>query len=104
MVMWRLLVTAVLLYITFDFADLMMPGVMNFEPDQSADAMYAPNVRGDAPLAIVPAIPPRGIALVLDEGSSLGRPVRPVARHSVRRIAGRRTFVSESRPASLEDH
>jgi hypothetical protein len=102
--MWRFLVGAVLLYIMFDFADLMMPGAVNFDPDQSVDGVYGQNLRADGTLTPLPHIPRLRVALNVEQASGGVRPVRALARLSTRRLRPPRAFLSESRPSSSDDH
>ena len=102
--MWRLLVALILLYIAFDFADLMMPGAMNFDPDQSVDVASAQNVRGEVPLSVLPAVPRVGVALVVDAKTPVRRLVAAVIPLGTRHLGGPRAFPSESRSSSPEDH
>jgi hypothetical protein len=102
--MWRLLVSAILLYVTLDFADPMIPGALNFDADQSVDGVYAKDVREHAPSVAVSARPDVGVVADGDRRPVSARAVTPSVHHSVARITGPRTLVSESRSSSPDDH
>ena len=47
--MWRAFAIALLMYITLDFSDPNLPGALNFDLDQSVDAVHT-QLRGHLPV------------------------------------------------------
>jgi hypothetical protein len=54
--MWRVFAFAVLVYLALDFADPNLPGVLNFDVDQSVDAVST-QMRGHIPAPKPPMVP-----------------------------------------------
>jgi hypothetical protein len=102
--LWRVFVSAILVYLTLDFADPMMPGALNFDADQSVEVVYVKDVQVPAPDVAVSLLPHLDYTTMTEKLALAGRVVKPVTRVETVRIRGPRALVSESASSSPEDH
>jgi len=97
-VMCRRLVFLLLLYISLDFSDPNLPGALNFDLNQSVDAVHT-QLRGQLPVAkisILPASP--GLDVMPMAATPLETTtIRPV-------VVALRTPASSARPRALLSH
>jgi len=97
-VMCRRLVFMLLVYITLDFSDPNLPGALNFDLNQSVDAVHT-QLRGQLPVAktsILPASPGPDV-LPMAATPLEATTIRPI-------IVAPRTPVSYVRPRALLSH
>jgi len=99
--MGRRLVWLLLIYVTLDFANPLMPGAVNFDVDDSVDGVHAERVRPDRyESAVVPA-PPLFVPVTLDTEQVRLAP-EPRAREGALRLV-RRDLRRPPDPASDSD-
>jgi hypothetical protein len=105
--MWRRLVFLLLVCISLDFSDPNLPGALNFDLDQSVDAVHT-QLRGQLPVAktsIQPVVPSADDVrlLALAEPAAV-RPVTPSIRRAPSYVRPR-ALLADSRPrSSAEPH
>jgi hypothetical protein len=76
--MWRLCVSALLLYITLDLADPQVPGALNFDPDECVEAVDVQKTRPPRLPAAVVAVAAAGPPATF-EGPPVPISVKPSA-------------------------
>ncbi len=98
----RLFVALILVYVTFDFADVLMPGVVTFDGDDVLATAPSPEHRPLSSSTGAPPTSPLGVATVVPERLSrvIVRPQAPVrslvrTRHQTYQPPGRSSRSSE---------
>jgi hypothetical protein len=103
--MRRLLVLALLVYLALDFGDPSMPGALNFDPDQSVEAVST-QPREGAPVSIIAALSSPVLVTtttqVLRQDTPKNR-VAPADRRKLTRLQRPRALLSQT-PTSPEAH
>jgi hypothetical protein len=101
--MWRAFTFVVMVYLTLDFADPNLPGALNFDPDQSVDAVST-HVRSQFP-APKPVMLPEHLASPVETPLQVfaSIPTPPVT-HAVRVDLRPRGLLVSVAPASPDDH
>jgi hypothetical protein len=98
----RVLIVALLVYVTLDLSIPAMPGAFGFDPDDSVESVYQTRARAAAEVAIPPA---SGAAVfVLSEvPPDTGRRPAPVGPARERSRSSRRSSASDEPPPPSED-
>jgi hypothetical protein len=98
----RVLIVALLVYVTLDLSIPAMPGAFGFDPDDSVESVYQTRARAAAEAAIPPA---SGAAVfVLSEvPPNTGRRPAPVGPARERSRSSRRSSASDEPPPPSED-
>ncbi len=97
-------VLLILLYVTLDFANPMMPGAVMFNPDDTIEGVYVERVRPQSPAVAVALVPILGHGDLLPIIRAVARGLRenPEAPNRWRVQIGRAHSFSPD-PASLTD-
>jgi len=87
----RVLILALLVYVTLDLSIPAMPGAFGFDPDDSVESVYQTRARAAAEAAIPPA------------SGAAGRRPAPVGPARERSRSSRRSSASDEPPPPSED-
>jgi len=104
--MRRWFVCALLVYVSLDFSDPNLPGALNFDLDQSVDAVHT-QLRGQLPVAktsILPASPILEGARLFAPGEVVNVRLPVILRRAAPCVRPRALVRHARRPASTEPH
>lgn len=105
--MWRVVVFALLVYISLDFSDPNLPGALNFDLDQSVDAVHT-QLRGQLPVAKISILPVsplvKKVSLPVAVDPVAIRPVILATRMPPSDVRPRALLSNARRPSSTEPH
>jgi hypothetical protein len=92
----------ILIYVTLDFANPLMPGAVNFDAEDSVDGVHAERVRADR-FETINAVTPALFHAAIVESERISRPVVALERSDREPSVVRRTPARPPEPASPGD-
>jgi hypothetical protein len=97
------LTVALVVYVGLDFCDPSLPGALNFDPDQSVDAVHLQGTRASLAAPSVAVLPPMARAVDTERPLLDIKPTRRISPRPSPAVRAR-GVVRDTTPAPPDDH